>query len=164
MTIKKSHTLVSWMAVAAMLLTACNGNDKRVVSLYQHVDNATWNSQDSIVFPIDSIAQSGCYRLSVDIRTTSKVPFQKIYVTAEQDYSMPALHRRDTVMIQLTDEAGKIQGKGFNHYCFTAPVKAAVHLRKGQSGQISLSHIMRRTQLSGISDIGITLSHEDCSH
>jgi gliding motility-associated lipoprotein GldH len=92
------------------------------------------------------------------------VPLQKIYITAEQEYSMPSLHRKDTVIVQLTDEAGNIQGQGINHYTYTAPVKATVHLHKGQNGQIRLTHIMRRTQLSGITDIGITLTHEDCGN
>lgn len=164
MAIKKCPLHALWLTLVIMALSACYSNDSRVVSQYQHVDNAVWDSQSDIIFPIDSLATGGCYRLSVSLRTTNMVPLQKIYITAEQDYSMPSLHRKDTVMVQLTDEAGNIQGQGINHYTYTAPVKATVHLHKGQNGQIRLTHIMRRTQLSGITDIGITLTHEDCGN
>ena len=73
---------------------------------YSHIDDSNWNSSDRKTFILDTVERTGDYRLSVRLRTTSEVEFQKIYVVVEQQLHDPMLRTRDTVMVQFTDERG----------------------------------------------------------
>lgn len=144
-----------------LLLTACTIDNGILMDAYMHIDDSKWNSADTKTFALDTVRSTGDYRLSVRIRTTNELEFQKIYVVVEQQLHDPMLCSRDTVIVQLTNKQGVLLATGVDHYDFVAPLGKAIRLHKGQNGEITLSHIMRRTQLKGITDVGIKIENED---
>lgn len=156
-----------WLTLAgatALLTAACSSDGRVVANSYHHISEGVWDTQDTASFTIDSLATDGYYQLSVALRTTNEIQYQKIFIVAEQSYSNPALSCRDTIAVQLTDEAGNIQGDGLGLYNYIVPLDRMINLHKGQSGTIKIGHIMRCTRLSGIVDVGIKLTYEDSSN
>lgn len=154
---KKLHLIY----IVGLLLTACTIDKSVPMDAYSHVDGTKWNAADKKTFVLDTVETTGDYRLSVRLRTTNELEFQKIYVVVEQQLHDPMLCSRDTVIVQLTNKQGVLLATGVDHYDFVAPLGKAIRLHKGQNGEITLSHIMRRTQLKGITDVGIKIEHED---
>ena len=148
----------------ALLLTACTIDNDVLVDAYSHIDDSKWSSSDRKTFALDTVEKTGDYRLSVRLRTTSEVEFQKIYVVVEQQLHNPMLRSRDTVVVQLTNEQGVMLEKGVDLYNYVVPLDKAIRLHKGQSGEVALSHVMRRTQLKGITDVGVKIEYEDSGH
>lgn len=149
---------------SALTLTGCRQSHSTAANRYYHIADEIWDTQDTARFILDSIPSEGDYRLSLQLRTTSELPLQKIYLVAEQRYESPPSYRKDTVCVLLTDTTGKRLGAGVGLSSYTAATKPLIHIRKGQSGQIKVYHIMRRTQLKGIADIGIVLKNENSSY
>ena len=147
--------------IVGLLLTACTIDKSVPMDAYSHVDGTKWNAADKKTFGLDTVETTDDYRLSVRLRTTSELDFQKIYVVVEQQLHNPMLHSVDTMMVQLTDERGAMLGTGVDFYNYVVPLDHPIHLHKGQSGVVTLRHAMRRTQLKGITDVGIKIEHED---
>ena len=147
-----------------LLLTACTIDNGVLIDAYSHIDDCKWNSSDKKTFALDTVERTGDYRLSVRLRTTGDVDFQKIYVVVEQQLHDPMLRTRDTVMVQFTDERGVMLEQGVDLYNYVVPLDKPVRLHKGQSGEVTLSHVMRRPQLKGITDVGIKIEYEDSGH
>lgn len=121
---------------------------------YKPTSTEGWEQGDAIQFPIDSLLQGGEYALSVGVRATEAYPFQTLYLLVEQNFSKPVLTRRDTVKCILTNKQGDLDGSGLRVMQYSFHVgKIALH--KGQSGMITIRHIMRREILPGVSDVGI---------
>ena len=156
--------LAVWIITCAMALASCSGGNSTAANEYYHIDDGIWDSQDTALFRIDSSRADGDYVLDIALRTTHDVQFQKLYLVAEQRYEKPALYSKDTVCVQLTDTMGKMLGSGLRLNNYSVIAKGNMHLRKGQNGQIKVYHIMRRTQTSGITDIGINLHDENSSN
>lgn len=154
----KSASLGLIIAVLGLLTAGCSSpQEENVIFRYQQLANNSWDRQDNIVFRIDSVSHSGLYRLSVVLRTTSEVPFQRVAVVVEQAFERPRFYRKDTVMASLTDVRGNMEGKGLVLYNYVFPDSHALHLYRGQRGNVRVSHIMRRMQLDGIRDVGIRI-------
>ena len=111
--------MVLCMALAAAVLTSCRNDSRVAVCQYANISNGAWDRPDRITFPVDSISTNGNYRLTISLRTTNEVQFQTIYLTAEQHFTHPEHHSTDTVAVALTDETGKIQGKGLGLYNYS---------------------------------------------
>lgn len=121
---------------------------------YKPTSTEGWEQRDVIQFPIDSLLRGGEYSLSVGVRATAAYPFQTLYLLVEQNFTSPVLTRRDTVKCVLTNKQGDLNGSGLRVMQYSFPVgKIALH--KGQSGTITIRHIMRREILPGVSDVGI---------
>ena len=153
-----------WIAVCAIAFASCSGSNSTAANEYYHIADGIWDSQDTAFFHVDSIRADGDYVLNIVLRTTNEVQFQRLHLVAEQHYDTPTLHVKDTVCVQLTDTTGKMLGTGLGLNNYSVIAKGNMHLRKGQSGQIKVYHIMRRTQASGITDIGINLHDENSSN
>lgn len=147
------------LSIASLFLAiGCSSpQEDNIIFSYRQLPDNSWDRQEKIRFPIDSITHSGLYRLSVALRTTSEVPFQKVAVVVEESFAHPHFYRRDTIYVSLTDTRGNIEGHGLVLYNYVMPDSQALYLHRGQKGSVGVSHIMRRMQLDGIRDIGIRI-------
>lgn len=153
-----------WLAALPLLITTCSVDNSVPLNYYCHIDNSEWDTQDKKVFTLDTVETTGDYKLSVALRATKEVQLQEIYIVVEQQLCDPAFCKKDTLIVQLTDRQGNMMGKGLGLYNYIVPLSRHLRLHKGQSGEITLSHIMRRTPLKGITDVGIKIEYEDSSH
>lgn len=142
------------------LLCALCGCDKEqtITDQFKPLPSSGWDARNTLSFPVDSIGRSGDYRLGVNVRTTRDIPFQSISVVVEQRFENPRYQSRDTVEVMLADNRGNLEGRGLYLYTTGTETPHQLHLYKGQHGVIRLSHIMRRNLLSGIRDVGISIS------
>ena len=65
----------------------------------------------------------------------------------------------DTLDISLIDIDGSPKGKGVNHYQYNIPLNS-ISLLAGETLYVSIRHNMKRENLPGISDIGLTLEEQ----
>lgn len=165
MTIKRNSMrgiAAALIALSVCLLASCGGRGGTLLFAYSAVENAQWDVQDVKTFAVDSVAESGTYRLGIVLRNTGRVEYQSISVVAEQIFHNPEYYRKDTVVISLTDSLGNMEGDGFGLSNHIVAVNHALSLQRGQRGVIRLYHIMRRMQVGGITDVGIKIENEDC--
>ncbi len=138
-------------------LAGCQRDNTTLLHQYQPVPQEGWSSQSRPSFVIDSVETAGDYTLSVELRTTTMVPFQTIYVAVEQQLENPEAAYTDTVAVTLTDTRGNLNGEGVNLYSVEAAVGHSFHYSRGQTVNITLRHLMRQEQIEGIKDVGIRL-------
>lgn len=145
------------MAAITMLAAACSMDNDVALNAYSHIEGGEWGAQDVRPFVLDTVKVAGDYTLSVNLRTTTEVPLQQVYVCVEQQLANPSAHIKDTLLIRLTDDKGKMLGKGFALYNYQTSLPRPTHLSKGQCGEIRIRHIMRLSPLQGIVDVGIKM-------
>jgi len=116
-----------------------------------------WETTDSLVFPIDTVQQAGRYRLSIGVRTSAAnpYPFQTLALSITTRLQGRKA-QRDTALCSLTDKDGDVNGQGVSLYQYVFPVDE-LHLEKGQTGTITVQHLMRRNLLPGVANVGIRL-------
>ncbi|WP_347719855.1 gliding motility lipoprotein GldH [uncultured Alloprevotella sp.] len=116
-----------------------------------------WETTDSLVFPIDTIHQAGRYRLSIGVRTSAAnpYPFQTLALSITTRLQGKKA-QRDTALCSLTDKDGDVNGQGVSLYQYAFPV-SELHLEKGQTGTVTVQHLMRRNLLPGVANVGICL-------
>ena len=153
------HRLVCCL-LAICVLAAC---DRRIVyDTYRQTPVEGWEHQDTLSYHIDTIPATGNYRLHLGIRTSTAhhYPFRNLYLVVKEYWNAPDTCLVDTLLCHLTDEDGDLDGAGTGFRQYTFPV-SKLTLTEHSTGTISVRHIMRRTELTGVSDIGIRLEKAD---
>jgi gliding motility-associated lipoprotein GldH len=149
----------TYLLCLALLCALCGcDNQQTIADRYQALPADGWGTEDTLSFPIDSIASPGDYRLKLCMRTTREIPFQSVFVVVEQQYEKPRLQLRDTIEMRLADDQGNLEGRGLYLYTTEADAPHRLQLHQGQRGTIRVAHIMRRHLLPGIRDVGITIT------
>lgn len=149
------------VALSCLLLCGCGQDGSVLIHRYETLPSRGWESQNHLTFEVDSVTATGNYQLSLGVRTTSLLQFQRVYVCVEQHLSHPKAHFKDTLELTLTDPMGNIKGDGMNIYTFETPYKQTFRYRQGQKVTISVRHIMRSYLLKGFCNVGIKLSRID---
>jgi gliding motility-associated lipoprotein GldH len=144
--------------LTACVFTSCSHSETPCHS-YQEVPTEGWEQQHSLTFNIDTIRKTAYYRVIVNVRTTNAYPFQSLWLLVHQQYSRPQLSSKDTVVCVFTDQQGNPLRHGISLRQYSDSATSLL-LRKGQYGTVTVSHIMRRNILSGISDVGVEIRKE----
>ena len=145
--------------LSVALLVACK-QEKAVCYAYRHTPVEGWEQHNVQSFRIDSIRESGIYGLRICLRHTGAYPFQSLWLLVKQRYQHPDTLLQDTGGCLLTDKQGNHRGNGISIYQSEYPFRK-IYLEKGSEGTVTVSHIMRRTILPGISDVGLLVKKED---
>ena len=140
-------------------LVSCK-REKVVCYVYNHTPIEGWEQHNVQTFQIDTIREDGYYDFSVCLRNTNSYPFQSLWLLVQQHFLRPDTVMQDTVVCYLTDLQGNQQGKGFSIYQNEYPFRR-IYLGKGCEAVVSVSHIMRRNILPGISDVGLLVKKEN---
>lgn len=145
------------VALIALALTACRR--ATVIHAYRDTPAGGWEQSDALVFPIDTLRESGTYDLSVGVRTTNGYPYARLWLVVDTRLANPDTAFADTLQCSFVDERGVRNGDGVDTYQYVFPLRRLT-LSAGQSGDFRIHHIMRREILPGISDIGVRLARE----
>ena len=86
----------------------------------------------------------------------NRFPYQEVYVLVEQRLTNPYETYKDTLCLKLADAEGKIKDNGISLLQYEEK-QMMLYLRKGQTGEIRVSHLMHRDPLPEVSDVGIML-------
>ena len=153
MTILHAPKLIA--AIGALLsLTGCN--EHVIYHSYRHVPGSGWSWLDTLTFDIDTVRAEATYQFELGLRSTDSYPYTVIWLAVEREFSHPDTLRRDTVKCQLMDPVTHRMGKGIYMYQYDVPVPPMA-LRRGQTGQVRIIHLMQREVLPGIHDVGVLI-------
>ncbi len=143
------------MAALAMMLSGCV--DGGAFGEFHNRGPEGWAYGDTALFTIartDSLAPA---ELRVAVRNNNSYPYSNLWleVTATLPDGKTAL--RDTVNLPLADPYGRWTGRGFGAgYQTEVAVNPQVVLPNGT--RVSVRHIMRVDTVTGIEQVGVTLS------
>jgi len=146
-----------FVLVLAFGLVSCNNDEEIAHYTFQPVEQNVWDRQQSFDFSLDTVRHGGNYKVQVCLRTSQNIQFQRLYVTVEQKLGKSKVPIKDTLCLTLTDEMGNMEGKGLSLFNYSAELPREVSLAQGQTGTISICHIMQRMQLTGINQVGLKI-------
>lgn len=127
---------------------------------YEPTDIASWGTYEKLDFKVDSLKESGKYQMFLHVRTSSvdPYPFKVLFLEVRQQWPKTKEERVDTVSCSLNKDEHKAGGVSMLQYDY--PV-CEITCHRGDSALISVRHIMRKEEIPGISDVGISLIHEN---
>jgi gliding motility-associated lipoprotein GldH len=150
-----------WLLLIAAVVACSCGRKKNVLCFEYHaVPIDGWEQHYAQTYRVDTVSVDGDYDVSVGVRATNFYPFQSLWLLVRQQMADPDTVIVDTVVCTLSDKQGNEQGKGLSLYQHLFHVDD-VHLTRGQSATITVSHIMRRSILPGISDVGVLVKRKE---
>ena len=144
------------IAAIGALLSLPGGNEHVIYHSYRHVPGSGWSRRDTLTFDIDTVRAEATYQFELGLRSTDSYPYTVIWLAVEREFSHPDTLRRDTVKCQLMDPVTHRMGKGIYMYQYDVPVPPMA-LRRGQTGQVRIIHLMQREVLPGIHDVGVLI-------
>ena len=154
---KRSNRILFLLLLLISALSACD--NKKVYDKFVHTPLAGWEKNDSLVFTIPKIKDTGEYILSLQMRTNNSFPFMNVVLIADRKIIPKGTSSSDTLICHLSDNKGNSLGTGINIYQYRFHVNS-LRLDVGDSLRITIRHDMKREILPGISDIGMTLSRK----
>ena len=146
--------------LTTLLLLAAWHQQRPLCYEYHHTLVEGWDQGRVQTFQTDTVGASGNYTFEVCLRTTFRYPFQTLWLLVEQHWQDEVRTMRDTVVCEIIDSKGNPTGKGVSFFQSEHFVTNRL-LRKGQTGTITVRHIMRRDMLPGISEVGIRIRKND---
>ena len=152
----KTVRLAILLSAACVLSISCER--AAILHVYRHTPSEGWEQSDVLTYNVDTIRHTGDYAFNVGVRTTNAYPYKKLWVIVEKQLSNPLLSEADTLVCNFVNSEEDRDGWGTNTYQYIFSL-GKIHLEEGQTGKISIRHIMRREILPGVSDIGIKISH-----
>jgi len=144
--------------LTAAVLTSCRG--RIVFDKYDHTPIAGWEKNDTLLFDVPPLENSGYYSGELGLRINGAYPFTGLMMIVERRILPEKREVVDTINCKLADERnGRPLGQGVSYYQYNFPLKE-IRLNKGDSLHIVIRHNMRREILPGISDVGISIKKE----
>lgn len=153
---------LKWLFCLVLLfiyMESCNRQQTLCFS-FQNTSLEGWEQQRVLKFHLDTVEEAGLYSIHLSLRTTNSFPFKTLWLSVKQDLHQPDTLMTDTLSILLTDDYGNQQGRGVSLLQSDLYLKT-LFLQKGQSGTITIGHIMRRTILPGIANVGLIVRKDE---
>lgn len=142
---------------AVVLLAACD--DARAYDHFEHADAEGWSTDEPLTFSVPR-QTAGSYALDVTLRSTLACPYQDVTLLVETTRLPGHAVRRDTVCCTINDSRGHPAGQAGISSNETTHRVATLSVRRGDSLQIAVRHLMRRDELPGIRDVGLCLTRQ----
>lgn len=140
------------MLTAIMLTAGCDRNT--LLHTYQPLADNCWDRKDTITFVLPELTQDDNGSMLIGLRLTNDFPYEQLVLSVEQDFRHPTVHQADTLFYKLTDERGEFTEEGVSWFQFES-LGLPIELKKGQTGEIRIRHLMNRETLPGVTDVGI---------
>lgn len=140
------------LLMAILLLASCDKDT--ILHSYQPLTDNCWDRRDTITFDLPEQTQDDNCSMLIGLRLTNHFPYRQLIMLVEQDLCHPAVHKSDTIFYNLANEAGDFTEGGGNYFQIETQ-GLHMNLKKGQTGRISIRHLMNRESLPGVTDVGI---------
>lgn len=138
----------------AMILSCCSR--QTIYSHYESTGSDGWSRNDSLLFEVGPVRNSGLYEEQLELRLTDAYPFTNIAViVSSQTLPGGPLHT-DTLQLTVADEQGHTKGQGTLHQLFHLPL-GVQYLKQDQKLRVCVRHYMTQHTLPGITDVGLTV-------
>lgn len=160
----KHHITSALRTLAIVLAVAATASCRRQLAYHTYRPTPTegWEQGDTLHFHIDTLRHAGRYAMSIGVRTSASTPypFQSLFLVVREHWHAPERITCDTIECRLTDSEGDLTGTGVSIYQAEQPLHT-LELGDSASADISITHIMRRELLPGITDVGLKLERAD---
>ena len=148
----KMHKQVFLLLMAVLLMVGCDRNT--LMHSYQPLKDNCWDRTDTVRFTLPALTQDDNCSVLIGLRLTNNYPYEQLVMQVEQDLQHPTIHKLDTITYKLTESNGEFTEKGVNYFQYETQ-GLPLDLKKGQTGEIRIRHLMHREVLPGITDVGI---------
>ena len=135
-----------------LLLASCDRST--LMHSYQPLKDKCWDRTDTIKFTLPSIPQDESCSVLIGLRLNNNFPYEQLVMQVEQNLQHPTAYRVDTIYYKVTDQDGDFTEKGVNYFQYETQ-GFPLYLKKGQTGEIRIRHLMHREVVPGIVDVGI---------
>lgn len=162
----RSLSVFTVALMATFAVAACD--EHTAVSTFRSFPETGWERTDTVVVQLDSLAAAGRYVGTVHVRlsTAHPYPFQELILAVERDLALAGDSLQtlrdttiDTLKIVTASDRGDYVGRGVSVLEYAAePI--AIDLPAGASGRFCIRHLMTRTPLEGIREVGLTLRRD----
>ncbi|MBQ0049538.1 MAG: gliding motility lipoprotein GldH [Bacteroidales bacterium] len=159
----KARTIIATMMATAMLSSACSKSPE--VHIFKPTDVEDWKRQEAIRFSLPPVEGDTLYSLDVEVRINRRYPYQDLWFlvasstarTPNKKNSAASLPETccDTLRFTITDADGNFTGKGRDLLTYTQSLPHPLRLSSTDTTHITISHLMDRATIQGVSDIGI---------
>lgn len=150
-----SRLIIGYMILLmAWGMISCNKDV--AYSHYEHTPISGWEKNDTLIFQIPPIAESGTYEEILGVRIQSNYPFLRLALVIDQTVFPKADHSHMDYICNLIDHDGTPLGNGISYLQYEFPIKE-LKLEKGDSVEIHIRHNMKREMMPSITDIGIKM-------
>lgn len=145
-----------YILVAALVITvSCSSNKGKVYQQFKEVSTSAWHWKDSKSFDFVIDETGYYYNINLDLRITGSYSLSNIWLLYKTNG--PSFDKENQVEIPLSDNTGKWLGKGQgNLLTYSKTLYPNIKLEKG-TYRFVLSQNTREENLSGVSDIGISV-------
>ena len=135
------------------LLCFCSCEQKHLYNNFKAVNIKAWKSNDTLHFPISTDTSGKNYQYAISVRYDKEYEFSNLWLKLKIKSSNIDTAFRFEIPLFMKD--GKPYGKCSGSLCTqTMPLKTNLPLLKGNI-ELSITQLMRKDPLDGISDIGI---------
>lgn len=147
------HLLTATALVSLTVLASCvsRGSDSGFTSL----PASGWAYGDTLLFDVARADSLAPVELRVAVRNNNDFPYSNLWL--EVTYTDGRLSHRDTVNMPLADVYGRWIGKGFGAQ-YQSDAVVATHITPPNGSRIGVRHVMRTDTLTGLEQVGITLT------
>ena len=142
------------LAIAVLLISSCG--QKKIYSHYEHLDDSGWDKADTLHFGIPPVVKDGLYRGEMGMRIGLDFPYENLVVDVTETVYPGRIQTTYTLCCTLAEQSGQWKGAGVNYIQYQFPV-GNTQLHAGDSVHYAISHKMKRIQIPGIFDMGISL-------
>jgi len=149
---------VFFFLLLAGFMVSCNHHTfyQKTVTL----PNETWNMDSTLVYELTILDSLQFYSFYIDVRNTTDYPFQNLYLFFTTQFP-DNTQFTDTLNCVLCDPYGRWMGKGSGKIKANRLVlKHKVRFQQTGSYIFFAQHAMRKVDLKGITDFGVTLQYE----
>lgn len=136
------------------MFAACTSGT--VLHSYKPVPVGGWERHDTVRFDLPRVEKDIDGILFIGLRTAAHVGIQDVVLAVEQRFESPSTFRLDTIRYPLSDAEGFALTPGVNHHQYE-DLQLPIRLLKGQSGTVSIRHLMSHEAISGITEVGIRI-------
>lgn len=147
-----AHRIVALAAVG--MLMACD--EPRTYDHFEHTDTTAWDTEDALSFDIPR-QWEGDYDMTLGLRSTLDYPYQNLSLVVETTILPSHKEQRDTVNLTINDQKGRPTGQSGISISEVQQHVTTLTLQRSDSLHVSVHHLMHRSSLPGISEIGIKL-------
>ncbi len=139
-----------------LLFAACSTDQSRMVA-YEPVDAYSWDAAERLEFVLGPVVDAGDYDLTLHVRTTTAAafPFKTLYIEVRQQWNASNITVVDTVPCGFQQEERRASGISIHQYAFPF---ARHRCQPSDSVRLTLRHLMRQEEITGIDNVGVSLS------
>ena len=140
----------------SLLMASCQNNTK--YHSYRSTSTNGWHKGDTLIYQLPATLEKGIYAIEIGVRHNSNYKYRNLWVEITENLSSSKGVKRDSIQLILADKSGKWIGTGISGlYQNDSIINKTFKVEYSYKPNIYVRHIMRDSNLKGISDVGIKL-------